>query len=596
MNMSRPSKKLTPAVLKKKFEQRGLYFDSSALRILSAVLNQRRGVKAVLIRGPPGVGKTALTRALSDILNASYHFFQCTLGTSEDELLWRLVPSEETKSGIKLVHGPLPIALLSSRKQKTILCLDEFDKTRPSADALLLDYLQNARVSLRDDGRKELITGKSENLIVFLTSNDEREFSEPLLRRVIQLKLSYLQPELVKKILAENNVEENLQILLVQLYIDTIAAGLRKPATIQELLQLAEAIKTLEDEADFTSLVRAFVIKDEDDWRVYTSYISQRQPYRWIEQSEEQQDIASAYEAEEVEVEIEKTEQNEQKPKMPSKIPILHWKFSERTVEKEQSKTEEVEDVLEEHSVVPTSEKTYDAAIKILKPEPSDLPTFMEGLEVRREWMKLSPLGYGQYVDTAKEPKHLAAMLVPGAQIFFKIPVNGFVPKQLIEKAREHDLRILWYSNKLVRLQKIDYDSYDYKTYWKMDIAITPSALEIVFKVENDFNYKTDVAKALTKIITALLSCQLILASIETKISKLKEKLQDIASKYEKAGNEEKKQIKEQYTKQYEKAKNEILSLIKTTKLPYDFKLKLPYLYFYYNSAELRWKSWELFS
>lgn len=89
----------------------------------------------------------------------------------------------------KTILGPLPEALIKSREKLSILVLDEFDKTRPSAGALLLDFLQNCRVSVRISNEDKVIRGNPENLIVFLTSNEEREFSEPLLRRVIVINI-----------------------------------------------------------------------------------------------------------------------------------------------------------------------------------------------------------------------------------------------------------------------------------------------------------------------------------------------------------------------------------------------------------------------
>ena len=130
-------------------EKEGLYFSEQQLLIIYSAIANRR---PLMLRGPPGTGKTEITKAIAEYLNAEYIFYQCTLGTTEDDLIYKLEPVEDTKSGIKLVLGALPEALISSQKQKTVLVLDEFDKTRPQCDALLLDYLQNYRVSARIRG------------------------------------------------------------------------------------------------------------------------------------------------------------------------------------------------------------------------------------------------------------------------------------------------------------------------------------------------------------------------------------------------------------------------------------------------------------
>lgn len=149
----------------------------------------------VLLRGPPGTGKTELTRIVAEYLGAEYHYYQCTFGTTEDDLLYRYVPSENTKSGVRILEGVLPTALRASRNHLTVVVLDEFDKTRATTDAVLLDFLQNCRVSLRINEHEDMVQGCRENLVVFVVSNDEREFSEPLMRRLAVIKLERLTKE-----------------------------------------------------------------------------------------------------------------------------------------------------------------------------------------------------------------------------------------------------------------------------------------------------------------------------------------------------------------------------------------------------------------
>ena len=60
-------------------------------------------------------------------------------------------------------------------QRPVILVLDEWDKTRPSADSFLLDFLQTGRVNF--SGR--VYTADLARLMVFLTFNVERELSEP---------------------------------------------------------------------------------------------------------------------------------------------------------------------------------------------------------------------------------------------------------------------------------------------------------------------------------------------------------------------------------------------------------------------------------
>jgi MoxR-like ATPase len=231
-------------------------------------------VAAFLLKGPAGTGKTFFAELVSEILGAEKVFFQCTLNTSEDDLLYRFIPSEQTKSGIKILLGPLPESLLRSQEKLTILIIDEFDKTRPSSDALLLDFLQNGRLSIKIDDRESIIVGNKSNLIVFITSNDFREFSEPLLRRVISLEFRPLPPVEIERKLKEKFQDEKIVKLLITIYKASLKAKLSKIITIQELMQLGYALQYSSD-LSLEELLLSFVLKNEEDLEKLTKALEE---------------------------------------------------------------------------------------------------------------------------------------------------------------------------------------------------------------------------------------------------------------------------------------------------------------------------------
>jgi hypothetical protein len=221
-------------------------------------------VPAFLLKGPPGLGKTMITEVTAGYFDADYVFVQATLNTTEDELIYKFLPSEETKSGVKIQYGPLPEALRKSREKVTVLTIDEFDKTRPSTDALLLDFLQNARISFRIDDKEDVIVGDKRNLVVFLTSNDNREFSEPLLRRLIVVNFRPPHPNEIEKLLRKHFDDERVIRTLTSIYVAGLFAKLSKPVTVQELIQLGHAMLAVPD-ADFNQLLLSFVVKNVRD-------------------------------------------------------------------------------------------------------------------------------------------------------------------------------------------------------------------------------------------------------------------------------------------------------------------------------------------
>ena len=350
------------APLQKFLEESG-FIINFPLSILEGGLSTSR-MPAFLLRGPAGVGKTELTRLVSEWLGARYVFYQCTLNSSEDDLLYRYVPDENTKSGIKVLPSVLPQALVKSRRHKVVLVLDEFDKTRPSTDALLLDFLQNVRISARFEG-EEVIVGNPRNLVVFLTSNDMREFSEPLLRRVISLHLKPLPATSVANLLKAFGFSEELVKLLVQIYSDTHEAGLRKPATIQELRLLGEIIQ-LHPEEDLATLLRSIVVKYDDDWELYKQYLPQRQQYQQQQQIE---DVSQHY----VNIPQQPQQQPEQQPQTTVQQILESLKVVQPSVAIAPQTANEEETVY--LKAVDDERQAYTSVIKSLIPEPTDDPT-----------------------------------------------------------------------------------------------------------------------------------------------------------------------------------------------------------------------------
>ena len=218
-------------------------------------------VAGAILSGPAGTGKSYLPQILADVLDRELFFHQCSAGTREDDLLMKLLPSEKTVSGISIEPGKIYEATQASKKKKVILVLDEWDKTRPTADGFFLDYLQYGRLSIPG----KTIKANLNNLTIFLTTNNEREFQEPLLRRFPKIDVTPLEPQLVTQALINTHKNSPHVQSAVEIYVKTVVSGMPKPATIQELRQFLDASKFLGKGADWNSLVYQFITKTPEN-------------------------------------------------------------------------------------------------------------------------------------------------------------------------------------------------------------------------------------------------------------------------------------------------------------------------------------------
>jgi len=363
--------------------------EDDIIKLIYVGINAARRSKTVpafLLRGPPGAGKTMITQIVADYFNANYFFIQTTLNTTEDELIYKYVPSEQTRSGVRIQYGPLPDALIKSREKITVLTIDEFDKTRPSADALLLDYLQNARVSFRIDDREDVIVGNKDNLIVFITSNDNREFSEPLLRRVITINFKLPDPKDVEKLLRRHFDDEKIVKTLTTIYIAGLTTELTKPITIQELIQLGYAMTVMPD-VDFNQLLLSFVVKNVEDLNNLNEAM-RRLDVRQIQQQTQLPNVVETL----VETVNNLTsqqpttvQQTEQQQTTTVQQLLTKIKLPINKIFQTVSNVDKVKDEIESTFNAAIDMNTfneYDAIIKTFKPEPTNKPDVLGKFKV----------------------------------------------------------------------------------------------------------------------------------------------------------------------------------------------------------------------
>ena len=230
-----------------------------AARITSAM--QTKPVSGAFLYGPAGTGKSYLPIVLSKTLGVEMFFYQCAPGTREDDLVLKMFPSETTRSGVEIKKSTVFKAAEASHSKQVMLVLDEWDKTRPTADGFFLDFLQYGRLSIPGAD----ISANLDNMFIFFTANDERDFHEALLRRFPKIDVELMAPSLVMSALRLTHDGHPHLGNVIKLYERAAMSGMSKPATIQEIRQLLDAISFLGDGADWNSLVYQYVTKTPEN-------------------------------------------------------------------------------------------------------------------------------------------------------------------------------------------------------------------------------------------------------------------------------------------------------------------------------------------
>jgi MoxR-like ATPase len=231
--------------------------------------------KPILVEGPAGVGKTELGKVLADALGMELIRLQCYEGLDEAKALYeweyakQLLYTQILKDKIgEILQGsqtlqeavdcvakqdgvffsdrfllprPLLRALLSDKR--SVLLIDEVDKSDAEFEAFLLEILSDFQISVPEIG-----TLKAKHLpLVVLTSNNSREMSDALKRRCLHLYLDFpdadREMEIIK--LKVPGVGHQLAEEVVRMLHRVRKLDLKKTPSISETLDWVRALTLL---------------------------------------------------------------------------------------------------------------------------------------------------------------------------------------------------------------------------------------------------------------------------------------------------------------------------------------------------------------
>lgn len=273
--------------------------------------------KPILVEGPAGVGKTELGKVLADALGMELIRLQCYEGLDEAKALYEweyakqllytqilkekigdiLQGSQTLQEAVDcvakqdgvffsdrfLLPRPLLRALLA--QQRTVLLIDEIDKSDAEFEAFLLEVLSDFQISVPEIG-----TLKAKHIpLVILTSNNSREMSDALKRRCLHLYIDFPEPERELEIikLKVPQVGNQLADEVVRLLHRFRKLDLKKAPSISETLDWVRALTLLNIKQLDQALVQetlSTLVKYEADIRKahneLQAYLAEKQAQR----------------------------------------------------------------------------------------------------------------------------------------------------------------------------------------------------------------------------------------------------------------------------------------------------------------------------
>ena len=269
--------------------------------------------KPILVEGPAGVGKTELGKVLAGSLGLELIRLQCYEGLDEakalyeweyaKQLLYTQILKEKIGEVLQeaktlqqaveriarqdgvffsdrfLLPRPLLRAILSDKR--SVLLIDEVDKSDAEFEAFLLEVLSDFQISVPEIG-----TLKAKHVpLVVLTSNSSREMSDALKRRCLHLHIDYPDAQRETEIvnLKVPGIDQKLTENVIQLIQRIRKLDLKKTPSISETLDWVKAltllnVKALDDELVNETL--SVLVKYEADIRKaqqeLQSYLAER--------------------------------------------------------------------------------------------------------------------------------------------------------------------------------------------------------------------------------------------------------------------------------------------------------------------------------
>lgn len=235
--------------------------------------------KPLIVEGPPGVGKTELSKAISRTFNMDFFRVQCYEGITFEQIvgewnyqkqLLHLEMSRIKEVDLDVFHEEFfikrPLLQGFINKDPSIILIDEIDKADEEVESFLLQALGESQITVNDLGTFEL----NNDLMVIMTSNSQRQLLDETKDRCLFLYIDYpsqeREMEIVKATLpdASTNLIESVVKRINELRDMNLVKKPSIRATIDWVKTLMSFNENELNKDNFKDTV-SVVLKSEDD-------------------------------------------------------------------------------------------------------------------------------------------------------------------------------------------------------------------------------------------------------------------------------------------------------------------------------------------
>jgi len=261
--------------------QNGYIPDDNIVTVMFLALSLK---KPILIEGPPGTGKTELSKAVSRAFERDFFRVQCYEGITFEQIVgeWNYqkqllhlemskinkTASDKTEQDVFSEEFFIKRPLLSAfmNEKPSVILIDEIDKADEEVESFLLQALGEKQITVNDLGTFDL----KNDLLVIMTSNSQRQLLDETKDRCLYLYIDYPTFEREVEIVKSHVPDASLNLIkgVVRAMQKIRKLSLIKVPSIRATVDWINSLLIFgKDDLDDESFKKTInvVIKNEDD-------------------------------------------------------------------------------------------------------------------------------------------------------------------------------------------------------------------------------------------------------------------------------------------------------------------------------------------